>query len=1558
MEQPRSPRRRKDLATAAVSPTTRPDASDHNSNSSAWSRIRSSSFQTRGAAASSIRPVTPDSIPEDEVVTHSSSLEETLVGTPPGLSPTSSTHASPRIRPRGGGSALQHSRPTESAEEKKKMIMRERAEQGSRVVPRDAQTRPRTRTMDEAPRAISPPSLFFPHRNRIGSIHGYGDGTIAAVRVNGDAVTSIGHISTIPGASNHSSTSAQQRSIRVPPSESSAQADPLPSTFTVGPSAKRVLGLMKSTCGKMQGILAFRRGSSRSWELGYCAVDVEAGSLLYEPKDDTSYHKTLVPDLRGCLVRSAHDPDSQMPYIEVHVVTSDLEVHLRPHTRSEFDSWFAALLCWQPMQPKGIANKMAKAQPSVQPEQRTKENRRHSEIAVTKDAPIIKVGKMIFWDTNVSYSNMGTPRSNRPTAYRMQSLGSRRWRRVSCTLRENGELKLFSEVDIMLVSVVQLSQLSRCAIQRLDPSVLDNEFCIAIYPQYTSGSTSLSLLQPIFLSLESRILYEVWIVLLRAFTIPQLYGPKQLSSSEDGPPQDLQKLMHMPTQDMFRMERSLSLKVVEAKLNITPDAQPKKNPAGRDRRGTDPTEHSHGFYVEVLLDGEVRAKTMTKFEGTSPFWREEFDFLDLPAVLSSASMRLKKSTSDQTVSDREHAALVQRAYGFGDGASGGYSGVTFDTTIGNVDIYLEELDAQKETEKWWPIVGFNGQPIGEILVKARAEESVILMSKDYQPMSELLHRFDNGLTLQLWQKLPGELAKTSEHLLNIFQVTGQASDWFMSLVEEEIDSIHKENPIRAPQARVKKRADSNDSGDSSTAFTTAEREVLVRDFGNKVTQEANLLFRANTLLTKALEIQMRRLGKEYLEETLTEKIKDINNTDADCEVDPNRIGNQQDLERNWRKLINVTKGIWNAIFTSATRCPLELKTVFRHIRACAEDRYGDFLRSVRYSSVSGFVFLRFFCPAVLNPKLFGLLKDHPRARARRTLTLVAKSLQGLANVTTFGSKETWMEPMNQFLTAHREEFKSFIDEVCTLSSPYGRSPSSAGLPPPPPAYSTPIAILNRLPPTSREGCPSLPYLIDHARNFAALVQLWLSAHEENSHHIKPEDGDIFKFHEMCVELDQRTRLCLERAERAERPSSGNSVKWEELVESLEDVQFGSSSRVDRRKSSAATATQEEGTPRPQSFINQGTAGILASRGSASASTASLSEFDLQKHAGFEKRISTGRPGSINGAGTGTDSNISSPVTPYSAGGTRRPQTFFPPPAISASTSASASPATTSARPSPTSYLDSQDSSDGGGVGVSVPVPALANPRHRARSLTGNHHHNNHGTPANPANASNFAGTADIGSPAAAIPERGSSIGIRHKKSRDLGSRTRGAATTPSAAYSQGHTQGLTSTPARSDTALPLMGGKPPSSTSTPTPTQMQANTSTPTAAAATSALYLHTNRNLSSTFSDSDDIDDDSEANATALPVYMPQREREDSQRRGGSGVGGKSKLKKGAARDVSGGKLGASDNAASTGSSGGGGGRMVAGLEVEREREKAKSRGSGFLPGWKKRGKDKGENY
>jgi hypothetical protein len=517
-------------------------------------------------------------------------------------------------------------------------------------------------------------------------------------------------------------------------------------------------------------------------------------------------------------------------------------------------------------------------------------------------------------------------------------------------------------------------------VQRLDPSVLDSEFCIAVYPQYAVAPTSQSFSQPIFLSLESRVLYEVWLVLLRAFTIPQLYGPSPALKNDDlnGPLPAAQLPSHpSTTTDMFRMERSLSIRIVEARLvqAVSPRAsEHNAQPRSESRNGH---RDNGGYYTEVLLDGETRAKSAVKSDKTLNLWfSDTYDFTDLPAAVSVASILLKKRPpsqghTEQTMRD-ESKKIYKALNGVGPGGYGS-TGVSFDQTCGQVDIFLDDLDSGKEVEKWWPLVNQLGQGVGEVYAKVAADESVILMARDYQPLSEILHRFSNGLTLQIAMSMPvSDLKRLADCLLNIFQVSGAASDWIMSLAEEEIDGTFKE----APASRIRfnsRRMSANENGDVTVYPPGLDRELVVRDMGKSATAEANILFRGNTILTKSLDIHMKRLGKEYLEETLGDKLKEIADKDPDCEVDPNRITNQNDLDRNWRRLIHYTQECWKCISNSANKCPTELRYVFRHIRACAEDRYGDFLRTVKYSSVSGFLFLRFFCPAILNPKLFGLL---------------------------------------------------------------------------------------------------------------------------------------------------------------------------------------------------------------------------------------------------------------------------------------------------------------------------------------------------------------------------------------------------------------------------------------------------------------------------------------------------------------------------------------------------------------------------------------------------------
>jgi Ras GTPase-activating protein 3 len=50
---------------------------------------------------------------------------------------------------------------------------------------------------------------------------------------------------------------------------------------------------------------------------------------------------------------------------------------------------------------------------------------------------------------------------------------------------------------------------------------------------------------------------------------------------------------------------------------------------------------------------------------------------------------------------------------------------------------------------------------------------------------------------------------------------------------------------------------------------------------------------------------------------------------------------------------------------------------------------------VRYTAVTGFFFLRFVCPALLNPVLFGLVSEQPSSSVQRDLMLIAKTIQSL-----------------------------------------------------------------------------------------------------------------------------------------------------------------------------------------------------------------------------------------------------------------------------------------------------------------------------------------------------------------------------------------------------------------------------------------------------------------------------------------------------------------------------------------------------------------------------------
>lgn len=132
-----------------------------------------------------------------------------------------------------------------------------------------------------------------------------------------------------------------------------------------------------------------------------------------------------------------------------------------------------------------------------------------------------------------------------------------------------------------------------------------------------------------------------------------------------------------------------------------------------------------------------------------------------------------------------------------------------------------------------------------------------------------------------------------------------------------------------------------------------------------------------------------------------------------------------DSDEGTRLLAYWCGEIWSQIYLVRTECPVELRKLFQHIRILVERRFArpaqqanpfsyqlggqepyypsaqqsmDPTEMLPWQGISGFIFLRFIVPAILHPHLFGICPGMPSKEVQRSLTLVAKVTQSLANL--------------------------------------------------------------------------------------------------------------------------------------------------------------------------------------------------------------------------------------------------------------------------------------------------------------------------------------------------------------------------------------------------------------------------------------------------------------------------------------------------------------------------------------------------------------------------------
>ncbi|KAM9313304.1 RAS protein activator like-3 [Gastrophryne carolinensis] len=296
------------------------------------------------------------------------------------------------------------------------------------------------------------------------------------------------------------------------------------------------------------------------------------------------------------------------------------------------------------------------------------------------------------------------------------------------------------------------------------------------------------------------------------------------------------------------------------------------------------------------------------------------------------------------------------------------------TGVGTVTLALEGM--KEGVERWVPLGG-------EVMlrVRGRYRKLCVLPLVQYKEFAEYLTWRYLILSQAMEPILNAqEKEELGRSLIYVLQSTGQAKEFLVELGIAEIS-----------------RFDFQDS----------------------------LIFRENTIVTRAIEEYMKMVGQTYLQETLGPFISRIYTSSNSHEVDPLRCS-PEELRENREHLWQSCEETVQSILDSQRYFPRELLAVFsswqENIAMQGKPEFGS-------QMVSSCLFLRFLCPAILSPGLFHLSPKHPNALASRALTLVAKVLQNLSSFTRFGEKEDYMEFMNGFLEQYWDQMSFFLQTV-------------------------------------------------------------------------------------------------------------------------------------------------------------------------------------------------------------------------------------------------------------------------------------------------------------------------------------------------------------------------------------------------------------------------------------------------------------------------------------------------------------------------------------------------
>ncbi|CAO1630325.1 unnamed protein product [Parajaminaea phylloscopi] len=359
--------------------------------------------------------------------------------------------------------------------------------------------------------------------------------------------------------------------------------------------------------------------------------------------------------------------------------------------------------------------------------------------------------------------------------------------------------------------------------------------------------------------------------------------------------------------------------------------------------------------------------------------------------------------------------------------------------VGSVDLPVQHMVRGEDLHFWFPVwaapeakVPFNQQAsahlcmadecVGELMIKVRYQELAVQPKSKY---SDVRRMIDGPDCADLIASLTFHLDEDQliEQLVNLYTSLGSIADRIADLLEAE-----------------------------SHTWDVAQPE---------------LLFRGNTLLSRALDKFQRNHCREWLDVCIGNVVRDICreklkidsqavHRSANSPVGSSAMARErggpplpQAPSREVDQALGYLQRLWDGIYSNRHTCPRDLRAILCKVRRRVNAKFPTHIgRPPGIQGVGLFLFLRLFCPAITSPHQYGLVPSAPDAEVSKSLKQLAKMLWDLTakrGPAEGKDKDPWSRPIEDYIRQSSSASDDFIAAVSSSERASQKAPHQAPL---------------------------------------------------------------------------------------------------------------------------------------------------------------------------------------------------------------------------------------------------------------------------------------------------------------------------------------------------------------------------------------------------------------------------------------------------------------------------------------------------------------------------------